>query len=478
MTALSQELRRVRRTPTPRRRAPSIAAACASCCLASCMTYTDRTAVALTDFERGNFDGAYAAYSDQKTTDSLFLAGAESGMVALTAGKWDEAQAQLDKAAQYVHDLEEKALITPDKVAETAMTWLVNESSASYQGEGYERVQLHAALAMTYLARGNTEGVGVEARRANKLLETEETLYEKQYAAGGLGHFMSALSYELGGGYDDAFIDYKRMAQKNVGVELAGKALVRIARRLNYTDEIEALEQQYGAAVEIPADAASSVVIAGMGLGPFKKENTVTLPLAHGVGQFSVPEFVQRPQTVSAVDLRVTGASAPLRTSLIENVTLVAQENLSDRLAWLALKSALRGALKYELTRQLGREMGKNSEGGEAAGYIIGGLLTMATERADLRAWLTLPDSWQAARMWVAPGEHEIALDGVGGESVMLGTFKLEPGETMFILARSLGPRLYAHTIGGQRTDGVPEPPPAPQAAESTTPPTSQSPRT
>jgi hypothetical protein len=478
MTAILQNFRRADRTATRRWRASSLAAACALSCAASCATYTDRTAVALSDFERGNFDGALASYSDEKTTDSTFLAGAESGMVALSAGRWDDAQTHLDKAAEYVHDLEEKALITPEKVAETAMTWLVNESSAAYQGEGYERVQLHATLAMTYLARGNIEGVGIEARRANKLLETEETLYSKKYEAGGLGHFMSALSYELGGGYDDAFIDYKRMVEKNVGVDLAGKALVRIAHRLNYTDELEGLEQKYGAAPEIPADAASIVVIAGVGLGPFKVENTVTLPLAHGVGQFSVPEFVRRPQTVTAVDLRVTGASAPLRTSLIEDVARVATENLSDRLAWLALKSALRGALKYELTRQLGRELGKNNDSGEAMGYILGGLATIATERADLRAWLTLPDSWQAARMFVAPGEHEIALDAVGGENTMLGTFKLEPGETMFIFARTLGSRLYAYPIGGQRTDGVPQPPPAPQAAESTTPPTSTSPRT
>jgi hypothetical protein len=80
--------------------------------------------------------------------------------------------------------------------------------------------------------------------------------------------------------------------------------------------------------------------------------------------------------------------------------------------------------------------------------------------------------------MWVAPGEHEIALEAVGGENTMLGTFKLEPGETMFILVRTLGPRLYAHTVGGQRTDGVLQPPPVPLASESTTPPTSTEPRT
>lgn len=483
MTAFSQILRRTRSGVTASHRARAIALASLAA-FTACASYTDRTAAALADFEHGNFDGAFAGYTNDATVDSTFLSGAEAGTVAMTAGKWDEAQNQLDKAADYVRELEDKALITPDKVAESAMTWLVNESAASYKGEGYERVQLHTALAMTYLARGDREGVGVEARRANKLLETEETLYEKQYQAGGLGHLMSAIAYELQGSYDNAYIDYKRMVDKGVGVELAGKALVRIAHRLHYSEEYGALEEKFGAAPEIPSDAANIVVIAGVGLGPFKMENTVTLPLAHGVGQFSVPEFVQRPQTVGAIELRMTGASAPLRTSSIEDVARVAKENLADRMAWLAVKSALRGALKYEATRQLGRELGKNNDSGEAIGYIVGGLLTMATERADLRAWMTLPDTWQAARMFVAPGEHELFLDAVGGDSVRLGAFQLAPGETMFVLARTLGPSIYAHTIGGQCLDGAAQdqPPPehaAPAAAESkTTPETSTTPRT
>jgi uncharacterized protein len=89
-------------------------------------------------------------------------------------------------------------------------------------------------------------------------------------------------------------------------------------------------------------------------------------------------------------------------------------------------------------------------------GLIAGDVFTVVTERADLRAWQTLPNTWQAARAFVAPGNHELVLDAEGGSSVALGTFELAPGETLIVLARSLGSRVYAHAIGGRRLDSPP----------------------
>ena len=77
------------------------------------------------------------------------------------------------------------------------------------------------------------------------------------------------------------------------------------------------------------------------------------------------------------------------------------------------------------------------------------------TERADLRAWQTLPDTWQAAHVYLPVGIHPLALVADGGERVQLGTFELEPGETMFVFARTIGARVFAYPIGGKRTDAV-----------------------
>jgi len=98
--------------------------------------------------------------------------------------------------------------------------------------------------------------------------------------------------------------------------------------------------------------------------------------------------------------------------------------------------------MKRELRQVLEDEHG-------AAGAFFGDLFNVLTEQADLRAWRTLPDSWQAARLFLPAGVHELTLGASGGDEVPLGTFALDPGETMFVFARTLDRRIHAHSIGG-----------------------------
>jgi hypothetical protein len=415
---------------------------------AGCATYTERTAKPLRDFQSGQFDAALEAYADVETTRAEFLAGVEAGTVALTAGRWQAALEHYHRAAAATEDIEGRALAGPERLGETLASWALNDTARAYEGEGFERVYLHCGLALAYLAQGQVDDVYVEARRANQLLEAEEALYETKYEAGGFGHLVSAVTYELIGELDDALIDYQRMEEKGVGTALAGSALVRLARRLGRDDLLPALEEKYGAGTAPAEGSATVVVLAGVGLGPYKVESGLTLPLPDGVFQMAVPGYVERPQAVTALRLLEVESGASVRTDVVENVTKIAFENLEDRLGWMAAKSIARGILKRELTKSLEDKY-------DTAGRIVGDLFSILTERADTRAWLTLPDSWQACRLFVPSGTHSFALDAVGGESIQLGRFELEPGETLIVIARSLGPSLYAHAIGGKPVDAT-----------------------
>jgi hypothetical protein len=422
--------------------------------VAACATYTERTADALRDFQSGQFAAAAQTYADPETTDSAFLAGAEAGTVALTAGDWPAALEHFHRAAAVVEDIEGRALAGPERLGEALASWALNDTARAYEGEGFERVYLHCGLALAYLAQGKVDDVYVEARRANQLLEAEEALYETKYEAGGFGHLVSAVTYELIGELDDALIDYQRMEEKGVGMALAGSALVRLAQRLGRDDLLPALTEKYGASASVPEGSATVVVLAGVGLGPYKVESGLTLPLPDGVFQMAVPGYVERPQAVTALRLLDVESGASVRTDVVESVTKVAFDNLEDRLGWMAAKSIARGILKRELTKKLEDEY-------DTAGRIAGDLFSLLTERADTRAWLTLPASWQACRLFVPPGARTFALDAVGGQTVQLGSFELEPGETLIVIARSLGPTVYAHAIGGKPVDptaGAPAP--------------------
>ncbi len=424
--------------PSPR----SLVASGALVLAAGCAGYPGRTAAALRDFQEGHLERSLTAYEDPELTGTPFLQGAEAGTVALAMGAWDRARASLDLAVTASEEAGGRGALEPTRLVETLGSFGLNDTTKAYEGEGFERVYLHACLALTYLAIGRLDDVGVEVRRANQILEGEEELYDKKYQAGGFGHLLSALSYELKGELDQAYVDYQRMEEKGLGTELAGRALVRIASQLGREDEVQRWTERYGAPAALPDGAASVVVLAGVGLAPFKVEASLVLPLPGGAFSMAVPGYRERPQPVSGLALTLAGGEGA-RTTVVESVSSVAQQNLADRLAWVAAKSIGRGLLKRELTKQLEDEYG-------LGGRVAGDLFSIVSERADLRGWQTLPDSWQAARLFVAPGVHTLALEALGGESVPLGSYELDPGETMVVLARTVGARLYAYPIGGR----------------------------
>ncbi len=409
--------------------------------LASCASYNVRTAHAQQDFRAGDFAGAIAEFSKTKVTGSEFLSGAEAGVAAMTAGDWDGAVQHLTRAADAARDIEDTALLDPGSVGEELISWVLNDTFSSYYGEGYERACLHACLGLAYLGQGNVEGLLVEVRRANKLLAAEESLYDTSYQAGGLAHFLSAVGYELLGEPDNAYIDYRALEAKDVGGALVGKSLLRIADQLHRTEDLPAWRARWGEPPTYPEGACPIILIGGVGMGPHKEEFRLEIPTGKGLLVWAVPTFVH--ETPYVTGLRLRAGDVVVDSVVLEDVGSVAEQNLDDRIAYLAAKSAVRAVMKKELARELGREH-------EAIGWIAGTLFALATERADLRAWSTLPSQWHAARAYVAPGEVEITLDARGGEHLSLGRYALEPGETVFVLARTIGTRLHAHVLGGE----------------------------
>ena len=408
----------------------SLLAVLAAVLAASCASYPQRAAAALDAFQRGHFEDASAEFGE--TTDSDFLAGAEAGTVALAAGDWEGALRHLQRAGEAVKDIEDRALVSASSLSESVASWALNDTAKPYRGEGFERVYVHCGLAMAYLALGRTDSVFVEVRRANMLLEREEELYEAEYASGGLGHFISAVTYELRGQPDDAYIvDYRRMVDKGVGTELAGRALVRLAHVLRRDDDDAARwEQRFGPDIARPDGAASIVVIAGVGLAPVKEEGKIFVPTKDGVIPFAVPIYRRRPQQVAGATLRL-GTGEGVRTDVLEDVSTIAVENLEDRVAWMAAKSVARGVLKRELTKKLEGEF-------DLAGRIAGDVFALVSERADLRSWLTLPDTWQGSAD-VRPVRDALALAG-GGRRRIRAARDLQPrarGDDVRLRARA-----------------------------------------
>ncbi len=417
--------------------------------LTACATYNDRVEAPLRAFEEGRFAAAEALFLEGEPAGSSFLSSAEAGTAAFVGGDFMGALDHLHLAEGAVRDVEERALIGGEELTEDLLSLVINEGQKAYAGEGYERVMLHSLLGMCYLARGAPDDVLVEARRVDQLLTAEEQLYDTEYRAGGLGHLLSAIAYELVGKPGEAFIDYKRMLEKGIGGELTASALRRLGARLGRLEELDLPEGAEGP----PPGWPSVVLVGGLGMGPAKREIRIDVPIDGGVFAWSVPDFDEGTSPASSLDIVLPGRSMRIRASEIEDVAAVAHRNLEDRIAWLALRSAVRGLLKREAAEQLRR----NSDTEWLA--VAMDVFTIASERADLRAWRTLPQRWVAARVFLPPGEAvalELATDA--GATVELGSFRLEAGETMFVLSRALRSGLTAHVIGGEKLPDSPPP--------------------
>ena len=364
----------------------------------SCQTYNDRVRAPVRAFENGNFERAEALFADG-SVHSPFLESAEAGMSAMVGGNFEAALEHLHRAEAAARDAEDRAVLGGEALVESLLTLAINESQATYEGEGYERVMLHAALGLCYLTRGNPDSVLVEARRVDELLTSEERLYETEYRAGGIGHLLSALAYELMGQPGEAYIDYVRMHDKGLGGELVRSALVRLARRLGRSEDLDRWLAEFGAGESPPPDWPSVMLVAGVGMGPAKREIRIDVPVKGGVFSWAVPQFDEGSSPTASLDLVFNGGDARIRASTVEDVAVVAARNLEDRIAWLAVRSAARGLLKREIADNL-----KKNDDTEWIGYAAD-IFTIATERADLRAWRTLPQRWVAARAFVPPGE-------------------------------------------------------------------------
>lgn len=408
----------------------------------SCASYNERTYMALEQFESGRFGEAIVAYREDGVTESKFLKGAESGTVAFVDGRWGAALKFFTQASQAVREVEDESLLHPERALESLAAWTVSETLTDYHGEGYERALLHSCLGLTYLALGKVEDLLVEVRRSNALLEAEEELYEVEYGAGGMGHFISALGYELRGDLDEAYIDYKRMEAKGLGGALVGSSLVRLARTLGRENDLAHWTKRFGEDTPPSPDAARVVLIAGVGAGPLKREGRLEVMTDEGLLAWAVPQIQLRPSPVGHVVLEANNLDAAVSSVIIEDVGRIRAKNLDDRLALLATRSTVRTFLKRALRNSV------EEEHGEWAG-LAADIFTSVSERADLRTWSTLPDTWQAARMFLPPGAHELTVTAQGGQTVPLGVFELEPGETMFLMARTLRRRLHVQVLGG-----------------------------
>ena len=90
-------------------------------------------------------------------------------------------------------------------------------------------------------------------------------------------------------------------------------------------------------------------------------------------------------------------------SELVEDVEAIALKNFTEREPRILLKTIARGVTKYLAFRTARKKQG------EIAGLLVN-IVNIATEEADTRSWLTLPNNIGMVRMSLPSGKYNLQL--------------------------------------------------------------------
>ena len=381
--------------------------------------------------ERGQPEDAYT-YLQKHTPDKpdipfLF----ELGVVAHYANHFAESSDALDQAGDIAEDRYTKS------ISKEVGSLVTSDKLRPYSSNRYERLLSHYYRALNYVYQGQLDGALVECRRATNLINYFKGENEKyDFLGTGFLAYLSGVIFEAAGEWNDAYISYKQAAEyyqnavEKTGVRMPddiGYSLVRLARRLGFTDELERYQRQYSEPPEHPKNYGELVLFYESGYVPSKSEEALTFPILKKddvEDDEFVPTLIGRQGmiyedveleyllrvAIPTIDsnrpyfagIEVAVGQNQKRGALVEDVENVAIETFNAQRPGILLRTLLRAVGKYLLYRKANKE-------NEALGLLVN-LAGVVTEQADTRSWKTLPNQIFMVRMLLPEGTHTLNL--------------------------------------------------------------------
>ncbi len=326
-------------------------------------------------------------------------------------------------------------LIQADQLAEVkdytslsreAGSLFLSESLIQYKSERFENILINVYLALNFTLLGDYENALVECRRIdNKLykqkLENEDP--RKSFFA----RYLSAMIWEAQGKWDSAYIDYQNAYNINPGLSYLGKDLIRSAWRARRNRDLKDWLDQYPhyELANIKKETRSTgelVFLYQQGWIPRKRPRPENFRFP-----YLVPHYAKFNQAVIEVN-----GEKKTPTHMLYDVGQEATRTLNADYSYLVAKKVA-GFIAKEVAADQIRQRN------EALGALA--LIAMhATDRADLRQWSTLPDSFQISKIHLPPGEHAIKIyaQGPAGERLVFdSTVTIRKGQKTFISERT-----------------------------------------
>ena len=385
----------------------------------------------------------------------------DKGLVAHYADKFT----QSNSIFLYAEDISEN--LYTRSISKEGMSLFINDRVRPYPGTRYERLLTHYYRILNYLFMNKLDSALVECRRATRLIQyyiDSDKDYDF-FAAPFLAH-LSGIVFEANGDWNDALISYKQaesyyqQSQKKTGMKMpddVGHSIIRMARILGFTDDIQRYQQRYGILPTKKQDSGELILFFENGYIPLKYQKTLTFPILKSDTDSEAfkkdndkasSDFAKlllgrqgKSYAKSKIEylLRVAlpaiksdrpkskGISVHVGTTqeqgvLVADLEAMAIETLNTQHTTILLRSVTRAFLKYVVYRltQIEKkkkekdEAEKKKEANRKLIKDLAGLVVQTaafvTEQADTRQWNTLPNQIFMVRMPLPSGIHNVNL--------------------------------------------------------------------
>lgn len=312
-------------------------------------------------------------------------------------------------------------------ISRLAGSLLLNQGMVQYKGEDYEKVFINALLAINFLALNDAEAAQVETRKLNDKLYKYKFEAKKNFNQDPFAFYLSAMIWESDRKWDDAYIDYKRAYEVNPGIPYLREDLVRLAKLAQRPEDLEKWQKDFKIKkVEDIKGKGEVVLLFQQGWAPRK---------------YPHPEWQRIPKLYHVVSNTqfaklVIDKVGEEFSQQITSVEDVAMKTLDADYTALVAKRAAGIAAKAVVSDQIRQ---KN----ELLGTLAWIGMNLA-DRADLRQWVTLPETFQVARRLLPPGKYTVHAEGLNmskqptGERSEDFTIEIKPGKKVFLPWRSL----------------------------------------
>ncbi len=392
--------------------------------LAGCGSLTRLNRAALPLYEGGLLDQAADALPpmpEEGGKDRL-LSLYDRGMILHAARRFEASNEALMEAARLAERIE---LIG---FAERSGTIVTNENFVDYRGEDYERVLCHTLATLNYLALDSVPDALVECRRALEVHKKIRAQRGKDEQINAFALYLSGLCYELSGQSNDALIDYQACYELAPSFPPLPDDLLRLTKALGMVQEHADWVRRFGRDAEAPPPGTGEVVaILEAGRAPTKIPGGLL-----GI----LPDLEHQPSWTASATLQVDGV--PLAPTVVLNdVEAWARATLEERADLLLAKRVAILAGKEVVAELVDKRYGESWAN-------ITRILLFALERPDLRYWRSLPQTFQACRVRVKAGTHDLVLQPVdaegrpSAEALYFPGTEIRAGQVVVLVARAV----------------------------------------